>query len=118
MTTEIALMIEETIAQFRGLQAEYRQQLDACSGVIALHNTVVRTSPGLYLRPKGNGYGVGGITTGVVLFSPRDAQAQAQAARAVAGAEQSEAVPYVTALRHEIAEIERLIDGLQRKVAA
>lgn len=90
-----------------------RERLAMRRGVIALHNTVVRTSPGLYLVPKGNGYGVGLITAGVVMWGPSDARIQADYTRGHAGAEQAQAVPYVTALGDEIAECERLLASLQ-----
>lgn len=97
--------------------ADCRERLAMRSGVIALHNTVVRTSPGLYLVPKGEGYGVGSITSGVVMWSPRDARTQADFTRGHAGAEQAEAVPYVTALRDEVAACEDLLASLHRRAA-
>lgn len=105
----------EVIGAFESTIAEIDRRLDARRNVIALHNSVVRTSSGLYLVPKGEGYGVGGITTGVVMWSPEDARTMAEHCRKTAGCEEAEAVPFVTALREERAELERLVNAIKKE---
>lgn len=105
----------EVIGVFKGLIEEIDRRLESRRNVIALHNSVVRTSPGLFLVPKGDGYGVDGITRRVVLWSPDDARKMAEHARKTAGCEAAEAVPYVTALREERAELERLIGTIKKE---
>lgn len=107
--------INEARAELIGILKEeiaaIDERLESRRGVIALHNSVVRTSPGLYLVPKGDVYGVGSITSGIVMWSPSDAEIQAAYCRSSAGVAEAVAVPYVTALRDERAACERMLNA-------
>lgn len=107
----------EFIASMSGYMAELEARIEGRRGVIALHNSVVRSSSGLYLVPKGNGYGVGSILNGVVMWSPADAEKMAAHARSYAGSEDARAVYFVDALRDELAEARRLVDNLKARAA-
>lgn len=109
---------EDFVVLLQGQITEIEQRIDGMKGVIALHNSVVRTSPGLYLVPKGGGYGVASILCGVVMWSPIDAKAQAEYSRGFPGAEKAEAVFFKDALRDELAEAKGLLAKIMEKMEA
>lgn len=107
----------EVIEALRECVAELKAAIERRRGVIAAHNSVVRTSPGLYLVPRGDVFGVGGITSGVVMWGPEDARIQAEHSRKFPGGERAEAVFYVDALRDELKATEDLLAGIEERAA-
>ena len=117
---EVNALRLETIELLKGQRAKLADALECEQGVMRGQGFVVRTSPGLYLTPKGDGYGVCSLLMGVVMWSKCDAEIQARHTRMHGGdgAADATAVHYRDALRTEITALTELIAHVEALRAA
>ena len=108
----------EVLESLKALITEIDQRVEARRGVIAGSSYVVQTSPGLYLVPNGAGFGVGGITSGVVMWDERIASVYAHNVRKQPGGEGAKIVHWLDALAEERAQAVSLIDNIESRAAA
>lgn len=118
MSKSVSMARSEVVSELQRYAFEIQARIEGLKGVMMGQNSVVRASPGLYLVPKGEDYGVAGILQGVVMWSPSDAKKMAEHCRKYPGSEAAEAVFFADALRQELAELNKLIDCYAAKEAA
>ena len=104
----------EIVGSVNAQIAEIDERLAMLKGVIFECNSVVRVFPGLYLVPKGAGYGVGAITAGVVSWSPSNAAKMAEEAQKQSP--EAKAVYLVDALNEERAVLVALANSVSAKM--